>query len=124
MADQLDVNNAVGEVIDGVYQEVHSIDSFDEATDFELKHSPNIEIVEGANGQTVKVSIGLKGLSHPQTEEHYIEWIRLFVGENLIGVVNFSADQAPEANFEIKRDNQQVIAQALCNLHGVWESRA
>jgi desulfoferrodoxin (superoxide reductase-like protein) len=66
MAD-VEFENAVDEINEGVEQEVHSIENMDEASDYELKHSPNIEIVEEASGQLVKVSIGLKGISHPQT---------------------------------------------------------
>ncbi|MDR3316170.1 MAG: hypothetical protein LBS98_06820 [Coriobacteriales bacterium] len=124
MSDTVDFNNAVTEINEGVVQEVHSIEDIETASDFELKHTPNIEIIEGASGQTIKVSIGLKGIKHPQTEEHLIEWIRLFDGSEPIGTVNFGPTDEPVASFEIKRSSKQVIAQALCNLHGLWEARA
>jgi desulfoferrodoxin (superoxide reductase-like protein) len=40
-----------------------------------------------------------------------------------VGEVAFGATETPYAEFQIKRDQEQVIAQALCNLHGLWESR-
>jgi superoxide reductase len=123
MSDNVNFDNAVTEVNDGVVQEVHSIEDLDSASDFELKHSPNIEVIEGASGQTIKVTIGLKGISHPQTEEHYIEWIRAFDGTEPLGTVTFGPSDTPVAEFEVKRSDSEIIVQALCNLHGVWESR-
>jgi desulfoferrodoxin-like iron-binding protein len=123
MSDSVNYDNAVTEINDGVVVEVHSIADFDAATDFELKHSPNVEVIEGASGQTIKVTIGLKGISHPQTEEHFIEWIRVFDGVELVGTVTFGPSDTPAAEFEVKRSESQIIVQALCNLHGVWESR-
>ncbi len=67
MSDSADLNNAVPEVNEGVYQEVHSIEDIDTATDFELKHTPNIALEELASGQLLKVSIGLNGILHPHT---------------------------------------------------------
>jgi desulfoferrodoxin-like iron-binding protein len=123
MSDSVEFDNAVAEVNEGVVQEVHSIEDIDTATDFELKHTPNIQIVEEANGQLVKVSIGLKGIKHPQTEEHFIEWIRVFAGSEPIGEKNFGPADEPVAEFSVERSSEQIIAQALCNLHGLWEAR-
>ena len=85
MSDSLDLKNTTAEVNDGVYQEVHSIEDRDAASDFELKHTPNVALEEQASGQLLKVSMGLKGITHPQTEEHYIEWFRVFDGTELVG---------------------------------------
>jgi desulfoferrodoxin-like iron-binding protein len=123
MSDNTGFDNAVTELVDGVVQEVHSIEDIDAASDFELKHTPNVEVIEGANGQTIKVGIGLKGISHPQGADHLIEWIRAFDGQELIGSVSFGPDDLPEAEFEVPRTNNQIIVQALCNLHGLWEAR-
>jgi desulfoferrodoxin-like iron-binding protein len=123
MTDTVDFENAVAEINQGVVQEVHSIEDIDTATDFELKHTPNIEVIEQASGQLIKVSIGLKGIAHPQTEEHLIEWIRVFNGSEPVGTVTFGPNDTPVAEFEVERSSSQVIAQALCNLHGLWEAR-
>ena len=124
MSDQVEFDNANAEINEGVYEEVHSIEDFDNATDFELKHTPNIELEELATGQLVKVSIGLKGITHPQTEEHYIEWIRLFDGSELLYESLFGPDDEPVAAFEVERsDLSHIVVQSLCNLHGVWEAR-
>lgn len=123
MSDTVDLNNAVPEVNDGTYQEVHSIEDIDTASDYELKHTPNMVLEELASGQLLKVSIGLKGITHPQTEEHYIEWIRVFDGTEPIGERLFGPHDEPVAAFEVKRTSNQLVAQALCNLHGIWEAR-
>jgi len=123
MSDTVSLDNAVDEINEGVEQEVHSIEDIDTATDFELKHTPSVEIEELASGQLVKVSIGLKGISHPQGEEHLIEWIRVFVGSEPVGEKLFGPNDTPVADFEVERSNKQVAVQALCNLHGIWEAR-
>ena len=123
MSDTVNLDNAVPEINDGVYEEVHSIEDIDTASDFELKHTPNVELEELASGQLLKVSIGLKGLVHPQTEEHFIEWIRVFDGTELVGECLFGPADEPVASLEVKRSSNQIAVQALCNLHGVWEAR-
>ncbi|MDR0888670.1 MAG: hypothetical protein LBM21_02090 [Coriobacteriales bacterium] len=119
-----DFDNAVEEINDGVDEEVHSIEDIDTASDFELKHTPNIQIEELASGQKVTVTVGLKGIAHPQTEEHLIEWIHLFVGGEPAGEQTFGSNDDVKAEFTIDRSSEQVTAQLLCNLHGVWEARA
>lgn len=123
MSESVNLDNAVPEVNEGVYQEVHSIEDIDTATDYELKHTPNVQVEELASGQLIKVSIGLKGISHPQTPEHFIEWIRVFDGDEPVGECTFGPDEEPAASFEVERTSNQIIVQALCNLHGVWEAR-
>lgn len=123
MSDSVEFDNAVPEVNEGVYQEVHSIEDIDTATDYELKHTPNVQVEELASGQLINVSIGLKGITHPQTPEHFIEWIRVFDGAEPVGERLFGPDDEPVASFEVKRSNDQIIVQALCNLHGIWEAR-
>ncbi|MDR2197167.1 MAG: hypothetical protein LBO07_04300 [Coriobacteriales bacterium] len=123
MSDTISFDNTVTELNDGVVEEIHSIEDIDAASDFELKHTPALEVIEGAHGQTIKATIGLKGIAHPQTEEHHIAWIRAFDGAEPLGTVNFGPTETPVAEFEVKRASNQIIVQALCNLHGLWEAR-
>ncbi|MCL2339450.1 MAG: hypothetical protein FWC59_00925 [Actinomycetia bacterium] len=123
MTDPVQFNNAVEEVNEGTVQEVHAIADMDTATDFELKHTPNIEVQAGANSRTLKVTIGLKGISHPQTEEHFIEWVRFFVGEDIVGETTFGPNSVVEAFCEVPLSGPAVVVQSSCNLHGVWEAR-
>ena len=120
---ELDIKNAVTELNEGVIQDVHSVGDLATAEDFELKHTPHIAIAEGANGQTVTVTIGEAGIDHPQADDHFIEWIRLFNGSEPVGEVAFGPGDDVKAVFEVERSSAQLIAQSLCNLHGVWEAR-
>ncbi|MDR2493443.1 MAG: class II SORL domain-containing protein [Coriobacteriales bacterium] len=124
MSDLAEYDNANLEVNDGVAQEVHCIKDIDSATDFELKHTPCIEVANQEAGRLVKVSIGLKNIAHPQTEEHLIEWIRVFVGGELASDVHFGPTDKPELELVVDNSDAQIVAQALCNLHGLWEARA
>ena len=112
----------MSDVNESAAQEVHCIEDLDAATDYELKHTPNVEVEELASGQLIKATIGLKGIEHPQTEEHLIEWIRCYVDGKLVGEEFFTAAETPVAAFEIKRTNEHVAVQAFCNLHGIWEA--
>jgi len=77
------------------------------------KHIPVVEKVDGG----YKVSVG--SVAHPMTEEHYIEWIELIVGDACYRQFLNSGD-APEAVFAVSGDS--VTVRAYCNLHGVWKA--
>ena len=97
--------------------EIKKIEDIDAASDLELKHTPNVEI----DGSRVKVTMGLKGIAHPQTEEHLIEWIRAISNGVLVCEVFFTADEVPFAEFEVD-SAENLVVQALCNLHGIWQA--
>lgn len=78
------------------------------------KHVPVIE--KTANGYKVKVG----EVAHPMTEEHYIEWIELVIGEKAYREF-LAPGQTPEAEF--CTDATDVYARAYCNLHGLWKSK-
>ena len=77
------------------------------------KHIPVIEKVDGG----IKVKVGSE--AHPMLEKHYIEWIEVIVGDKVCRKF-LKPDDAPEAIFPISDDN--VIARAYCNIHGLWKS--
>ena len=104
-------------------QEILTITDFENATDFELKHSPNVVASEQADSLVLNVTIGLNGLTHPQTEEHLIEWIRVYIGDEIVGEANFGPDDTPEASFEVVKTDAAICVRAFCNLHGIWETR-
>jgi|SRR3989338_1222806 len=85
-------------------------------TDFERKHTPVIEI---ANDK-VTVKVG-DGIAHPMEEAHYIQYIELFKDGESIEKNKLKPGDKPKAEFEnVTLGN--LKAQALCNLHGLWES--
>lgn len=95
-------------------------------SDFEYKHMPNIVLGEkNAKGFTrIDVGIGQKGIIHPTEDNHWIDYIKLWQNDALIGIVEFEIGVAGGfASFYInasKGDN--IIAEAGCNLHGIWKS--
>jgi superoxide reductase len=103
-------------------EEIHSIADLDSATDYELKHTPNLRVVDHPDNQVMFVTIGLNGLSHPQTEEHFIEWIRLYIGDELFYDIHFDANDTPEDSVDVPRVDELIRIQARCNLHGIWET--
>jgi desulfoferrodoxin-like iron-binding protein len=101
---------------------VNTIQNMAEATEFELKHTPNVDVATDGNTRHIRATIGLKGIKHPQTEEHYIEWIRILRDGEQVGRGDFTPDQLPIFELQIEGDGQ-ITVQALCNLHGIWEAR-
>ncbi len=101
---------------------INYIKDMHEATEFELKHTPKVEVENDGDARIVYVTIGLKGITHPQTEEHYIEWIRILVDDKVVAGQDFTPDTPPitEARFEA---DGQITVRALCNLHGIWETK-
>jgi len=72
------------------------------------KHVPVIEKIDGG----YKVYVG--STLHPMTDEHYIEWIELLAGAEVMKVF-FKPGDKPEAIF--KTFATQVTARSYCNLH-------
>lgn len=77
------------------------------------KHVPVIE----RNGCTVTVKIG--ETEHPMTEKHYISWIALNTGKNLL-IQKLTPEDEPKAVFCVDPVDE-VTAYAYCNLHQLWK---
>ncbi|UCG54592.1 MAG: class II SORL domain-containing protein [Dehalococcoidia bacterium] len=109
------------------------------------KHVPVIECPEQIKVDepfSIKVTIG-KEIPHPNTTEHHIRWISVyFLPEDekftyQVGYFEFSAhgesvkgaNQGPiytnhEITASLKTSKSGIIyATALCNIHGLWQSR-
>jgi superoxide reductase len=78
------------------------------------KHVPVIEKVAGG----YKVKLG--SVPHPMDEKHYIEWIELVSGQDIL-IHWLKPGDAAEAVF--KTDATGVSARAYCNLHGLWSAK-
>lgn len=107
-----------------VEPEVRTFEDLSTASDFELKHYPHVSLryVPEDDRYIVDVHIGEK-VAHPQTEEHYIEWIELWADRFLLE----HCDRAPGDKLKIRFIKQMnhgdiVRARISCNLHGLWES--
>lgn len=76
------------------------------------KHVPVYSINDG----TVFVKVG--EVDHPMSEKHYIMWIALVSGEEIIKI-NLKPGDKPEGIFDYKPDS---TIYAYCNLHGLWKT--
>jgi superoxide reductase len=115
----------------------------------DFKKEKHVPVIEGAAGVkkgvpfTVTVTVG-KEIPHPNTTEHHISWIKLYFmpdgGKFIyeVGTSIFSAHGAAvegpnkgpvysnsTATFNLTLDIPgKLIAESLCNIHGLWESSA
>jgi len=77
------------------------------------KHVPVVAKVDGG----FKVTVG--SAPHPMEDKHYIEWIELAAGGQILRQ-HLRPGDAPEAVFRTAADS--ATARAYCNLHGHWRS--
>jgi superoxide reductase len=94
-------------------------------SELEKKHLPHIEISEKTDKkEVVEVRVCVGRIPHPVTENHYIEWIKLYNREKLEGYIEIGPSKKPQVSFFLKNPKSiHLAAQASCNIHGVWESR-
>lgn len=78
------------------------------------KHIPVYEVEGG------KVTVTVGAVSHPMTEEHYIEWISLKTKEGNQRKALKPGDE-PKACFYIGEDDEIEAVYAYCNLHSLWK---
>lgn len=85
--------------------------SVDAATE---KHVPVVLI----DGDLVKVSVG--EVTHPMTEEHYIDFICVETDKGY-QIKYLSASDEPYAEFKLANESVKEVY-AHCNLHGLWKA--
>jgi len=91
----------------------------------ELKHTPDI-IIGNNNEQgftLVSIIIGQKGIIHPSTKEHWIDYISLYLNNKLYSKTEFiNGGIQGFANFYIELNKGDTLrAEAGCNLHGIYD---
>ena len=95
-------------------------------TELEQKHTPFIEIKEkDAKGFTkVDITLGINGIIHPVEKNHFIDYIKLFLDNNLVGTIEYEIGMARGfSSFFVKLDGVKAIKSEIgCNLHGIWEN--
>ncbi len=93
-------------------------------TKAELKHTPQITLgSKDAHGYTlVEITVGQKGIIHPSTKNHWIDFISLYVDKKLVGTTELEAEISRGATaFRVKLDGAKYLtANAGCNIHGIW----
>lgn len=78
------------------------------------KHVPVVERID----DQVHVKVG--SVTHPMTEEHYIQWIEV-ITEDKVYRKDLKPGDIPEAIFHI--DGDIISVREYCNLHGLWKSK-
>jgi len=102
--------------------------------DYIDRHSPFIHCESSAKaGEKFPVTVKMGNeYSHPDDFDHFIESIRLFNGETLLGEATFTAGMLggqgakghAEVTFNIVPSGKKLnlVAQAYCTKHGIWEN--
>jgi superoxide reductase len=80
------------------------------------KHVPVI-VREGK-----KVTVKVGSVAHPMTKEHYILFVELVAGNQVLRHDFKEGDTVAEAVFYVD-ENVTVIAREYCNLHGFWTTK-
>ena len=100
------------------FEEVQTYADPDNPSELEQKHVPMIE----PNTTVVKVNVG--EVKHAMDEEHWIQWIEVFVDGESQGRVDLQPYEEPKADFDVDLTRaKEVQAIVLCNLHGLWENK-
>jgi len=91
----------------------------------ELKHTPEIKIGKtDKNGFTpIEITIGQKGIIHPTSKEHWIDFIELFGDNELLARTFFEPGTSMGyVVYKVKLQNiKKLTARSGCNKHGIWE---
>ena len=104
-------NGAISVSCSGNEMDMLSEQTADFATE---KHVPIVEKVEGG----IKVTVG--STAHPMTDEHYIMWIGVQAGDDLM-IHYLKPGDAPEAIFPCPDTN--VKAYECGSIHDLWVNR-
>lgn len=90
----------------------------DNLSEVEQKHVPVIDI------EDTEVIVKVGSIAHPMEEDHFIEWIELYLGSSLISRKNLKPGRKPEAAFHLRGQEGKLYAVAFCNQHGAWKCDA
>jgi superoxide reductase len=86
-------------------------------SELEQRHVPVIE----TDTNYVKAAIGEE--KHVMEINHWIQYIELFADGKSVARIDLSPGDEPEAEFDVDVPNtKKIVAQELCNIHGLWEN--
>lgn len=95
-------------------------------TKAELKHSPEISFGEqDEQGHTfIKVIIGQQGIIHPSEENHWIDYLTLFINDQQYSHNEYvnGGIRGYETYVATLNKGDKVKVESGCNLHGIWTS--
>ncbi len=99
--------------------------------DYIDRHSPFVHCdSKGVKGEkfSVKVKLGDEYV-HPDDFDHYISWVQLWNGENMLAQAHFTPGALGnqpghvEVDFNIvPQKNLKLTAMSFCTKHGLWQS--
>jgi desulfoferrodoxin-like iron-binding protein len=76
-------------------------------SELEKKHLPHIEVSEKTDKkEVVEVKVCVGRIPHPATENHYIEWIRLYNREKLEGYIEIGPSKKPSSELPFKKSQK------------------
>lgn len=93
-------------------------------TKAELKHTPDITFGEqDEQGHTlIKVTIGQQGIIHPSDENHWIDYLTLYINDKQYSHNEYvnGGIRGFETYFASLNTGDKVRVESGCNLHGIW----
>jgi superoxide reductase len=110
-----------------INREVMSIKDIKNPTDFELKHTPEITFgKEDENGLVeVFVKIGSNGIVHPNQEDHWIDIVSIYAGNEVTSERYSNNGNTTFGPYMVHVKKGETIKVAVgCNLHGFWSNDA
>ncbi len=119
------LNGATAEEVDW-FQNINRVnDPPINLTPKEKGHAPFIKIPDIIkNGEPFVLDIQIGENVHPMTANHYIQWIEVYAGIELISRIEFSP-LCPQAKVTVPmvvKESSTLRVLTRCNLHGIWET--
>ena len=107
------------------FQSINRIKDPITLTPKEKGHAPFVQIPGVVkSGEPFIVDVQIGETLHPMTAGHYIQWIEVYLGTDLISRVEFSP-LCPQAKVTIPvavKESSTLRILSRCNLHGIWET--
>lgn len=104
-----------------ILQGIQRVEDIEAASDFEKKHTPYIECSREDGKLRVSVKVG-HWVTHPNTPDHFIEWIDIMANDLPVARLTLGAVVAePDGSFLLDVEpSTKITAIESCNLHGLW----
>jgi len=112
------------------YEDISQIEK-EAKKDYIDRHSPFLHCSNSAvKGEQFKVKVKVGNeFVHPDDFDHYIAYVQLWDGENMLAQTNFTAGALGSAAGHVEVDfyivptkKMKLTAMAFCTKHGLWQS--
>ncbi|MGR3317102.1 MAG: class II SORL domain-containing protein [Candidatus Anammoxibacter sp.] len=110
-----------------LFCKVNKVEAGAEVSEMAKKHTPVIEIPQTLRaGEFFDAKITVGEIAHPNENEHFIQWIELYIGNVYLGRFDFVPVMTrPVITIPVVLShaglNSSLRAVSRCNLHGLWE---